>query len=841
MSFNLDVETECEYILTDFNPRKCSASRKSTNEKTKKCKIIQCEKDHIITSQNNVTLCEEHNELFENGQTVDIFVVPNELYYAINRRFRMELHLLTQKYNDIKRKLLQRKEDLSVLNKKYRRRLGELNIKRKEIGESIVELDLEIKLMGPVNANDEHIIKLNDKITELTKEREQITAENEKLMTELATKESLSNACDASIRSMASALRQFADDQPTVGETVAMERSSMPPVIKIVGETKEQEQDRLEAYNQIKTQEAQAHLLQDGLFTLIRIRCDEPIVNIPKSAKHVELITKANSMKIGDITLEIQGVTTVLYNDRTSKSSCEKDDFIKNESENKLNKEKAMNAMRDIFIGSELKRKNKNGESQFTRDLKPLFLQTFQEPYEEHIKSQKINVQEQAEFYTDVTENPLPAEWLDRVGDDGFKPESNVPKVENPQQKWKEAVIDLKKIAALEIQSAKLTVLSGKEFIKGSSIGFIEKQKFEIENKETNQKEYHYENLLDAITIIGIGGSGAGKTVATKALLQNIIRIYGEVYPEFTKNCSIEVSFRQVYENNDKQIIIENMPIDKHTDKFDINASIAKDFTDGKENLSNEPAIFHDICNPCDSLTKKDSLRQIETLRKIRNYDILTEEHRHVRTTLNNENGSSRSIKIIQVVFTSKKNPKTVTLNLIDTAGYEDYTGDDKLTEFYINKIRQARDEDSTFRISVNPEESKQKGLVAGAKDIENKQIETYVKKTIVPRVKKEGDFIRRSLDYIKNTLKTFDTLQKQIKNKKTTEEMKTTLKAGFKQALDETNKDKNNKEIQSIAWLTPYLKQHSTVIVVAAFKTNMNPTEVSSAVETLKLLKELE
>ncbi len=783
---------ECNYLAKKFDPEKCCAAVKQSNNCPEQCPLNGSNKHRT-----GLHFCDAHNQEYENG-SVEIFAPCTELYYQINQTFKRGLLELTKKYQRVKTKLTQKKKELIEITNAYKEQIDEQESQEQKIEGEIMELTIEISGYTDTQGNSDELEKLTQSIQGLQREKEQLKKSNAELKQKLDIKLQLQDSCDTSIRDMLVNLRKMTE------QIIYVDDVPMPDIGDIEGDTVEQKIARKRKVYKQKVEKAHEKLLNGGLFTLIRIRCDEieDVGNITKlvSAEWTDANLNIKPfLKIGETTeLKVRNAQTIVYND-SGGTNCTLDKFTTQKTKYEKDKNKALDDLQALFIKSET-----NKISGAVNELKLEWAQTFDREvrtkYSNYIStSKKLSEDKQKDTFSKETWSTFLDDYIIDAKDVNTKKAN--------QKLWIENVKTLHDVAEKEIKSAVFVLLSGKDFIDNSSIGFVGKQKYEITAVD-GSVSYHPENLLSAITIIGIGGSGAGKTVATKALLQNIIRIYGDTYPEFIKQCKVEVSFQQVFANNSNQIIVKNMPKDQ-IGVQDVHTKESMERSFATSAISDEKAEWHTVCNNCESLTNQQS--QVAVLKMIHDYDIATEAHRLVRSTLNNVNGSSRSIKIIQIKLTHVTG-KIVKLNLIDTAGYENYTGqsEDVLNKFYVKQLMHQRDTNSKFQIQIPVETSSVTELKQDrTKRLQNNAIEILADK-IVKIVLKEGEFIRNSLTYIEDAIVAFA--------------KKDDIPPG---KLHET-------------WLADYLKVGSTVIVLAAFKVNMNPTEVPSAEATLKLLEKI-
>ncbi len=369
------------------------------------------------------------------------------------------------------------------------------------------------------------------------------------------------------------------------------------------------------------------------------------------------------------------------------------------------------------------------------------------------------------------------------------------------------------------IDSYMSTVIGGQQFVRGKNIlKFLKKQN---EN-----------NLLKSVTIVSLGGSGSGKTTVSKSLLAYIITTYTTIFSNFIREAKISVSFQEIYmtEDDDKKPLFRYLSTKlSKSDKLDQESKTVTDDSD----------YWHVLCDKnCGSISGKN----ITALQKLRELENASDSNRKNRVTLNNTGGSSRSVKITQVKFDTTN--QTVFINLIDTAGYEDYSqSKSDLISYYQDELNFITSKDKTGRT--------------------RKTAEYYANKTI-----EEGKFINQSLTYVEKVILKYNSLQQaaysryapfieykiphvfeeelnkiQQNNLIIEEKYIPRKKYTEAQVRDEIEKDKQKEQTIlpndqiNLSWMTPYLPADSTLILLTTFKSGMDQTEVPSARATLGLL----
>ena len=889
-----------------------------TRNYDEKCIKTQC--PNLLTRDvNEAQLCDIHALEWNNAHDgVEIFEIqdnPENNYYEQNVRYRKKLMEFIEKYNRLKSIVVIRKSELLTTFSSRKNKYNEITQKMTVIDEQIERLELEIELEN-VESNSDEIQHLQDKLDETSKQRDQLKESLTKLEEEITFLKRQNDTCSVNISSMGEITDRLLKDLH-----IKLDLSDIPAdFAPKQGETTEQTAARKIILAEQLKAEKKKNLLQDGLFVLIRIRCDEDLIlnkegknvtkNIaldvekkPKQRKGQTESKLVDTITINDNELEIgQYLTSSIYNDKQS-AHCSSDVFLKNLSRNVNNRKYYEDSQRDLYVNH---RKDKHGED-FPVSKKD-YLRKSEYFFNKSISVEKSKIQERIELginvptknasvaktsipsdkrvskfgatFTATTQDPLlmwetfqsnlsdlsiseivsfddpdPNADLFEVKDSDSITETKKSKTKERQNQrniskanlWKLLNKRLLLSKKQELESYEKTLQSGVEFAENSEISFLGGQ-------DPN-------NLLNAVTIIALGGSGSGKSTAAKALLRYIINIYRDKYQDFVSKSNITISFRQIYENKNGQIVVENM--NSFETKFTNNdfkypylrtqpyAQDLKDFlnaNDTKENDSTKEGkiIQHVLCDSpnCANLVGKyrntigdekinvDDFDAISILKKISKLDNDTEKNRRIRYTLNNKSGSSRSIKIIQITFQSPT--QTVAINLADSAGYEDYEKEEskeKLFEYYQEIITNA--------LSIDE-------FMAGKR---TDGIVDELAESMKNEVLKEGIFIRNSLSYIEKMLIKFNTMQKTMKSTNENDKAAAAIfKVDFNKELEKIKPTKDvidDQEIlvkkeNGVSWLAPFLPQHSTVIVLAAFKANMNSTETSSAEETLKFVKNL-
>ncbi len=861
---------QCFYVNDEVKFDRCRAANRLTTGD--KCIIRQCQKKPSTVIEGNIFLCKNHLTQYRSGYEIEYFDqvskdIPKQaqsmgmtdLYYVLNKNYRKQLTEFIDLYDQMKKKLNKRK---TTLKKTYYEKKQDFDTKIFEIRQTemqIMKIQAIISVTDEIKTNSNEKEQQQIKFNELQIKYQELEKELNEIKEELETTQQQNNECDVNLTSMAAITEkllgtlknQINNDKEDISQDIPFEMGSQ------VGLSEEQKQAQfLKMVKQEKENQKQ-RLLQDGLFVLVRVRCDKP-----KTGDQLGIIKEANKgpdnfIEIENLRMDIgKSLISAIYDD-TFTNTCKEGEFLKELSDSELNRKEAEEIQRKIFFQYDTKT-NTSGRTtekatnmQYFKELESLYLTWIQHEKENSNLFIEFGIEKKEKIINEAKDWAL---LQNKIGitlekdHAAMKIKTSDGGILIASKAWKNAQKVLEDFVKSEISSYEKTLQSGTEFVKMSAISFVAKQK--------------EDDLLDAITIVAIGGSGAGKTTTAKALLQYIINTYRDKYPTFIVNSSISITFKQIYENENGELKNKYMSreVPDFVDRGVKYPYLRKQMDDTKAVDALKPNILcgnEEKVKSCSTIVNIQNLEQknsaIEIMKNVLIFDNETEKNRKIRYTLNNPSGSSRSIKIIQITF--KKDSKIININLIDTAGYEDYREEkatNALREFYMDLIADAVKNDTYPLIR-----RKDSGLgVGGAFVTTTESDESAIKRLVDPmviNVLKEGEFIRSSLIYIENTLLKFNDMQDQIKTQKIPITDK--VKKDFEDELLKIKPIKltvaynsqgnmipnTTKEvIQDQSWLVPYLPKHSTVIVLGAFKTNMNSTEISSAKNTLNFLKTL-
>jgi hypothetical protein len=395
---------------------------------------------------------------------------------------------------------------------------------------------------------------------------------------------------------------------------------------------------------------------------------------------------------------------------------------------------------------------------------------------------------------------------------------------------------NLNKLAAIErklLNMQQTAVDSGKDFLRSEAFDFLREQ-------DPDELDEAKKKLLDAVTIFSAGPSGSGKTTSAKALLKYALITYMTIYPSFVSNCTqILLEGFEVLNDENGNIRINNLPnLFKQRDSFVLPEPTFQDRESAKINIEQKQTdvCVEESCNVCLDLTRcKSSLlsnKILQMLKKVDEFDINTESQRKKRATEFNPDGSSRSIKITRITFVNDKQGNK-SINLVDTAGYENYDEEAILTWLKktllekLSKTKEIRDEylkiyleqlkaqlpKGESVVTINPVQKHLEMLVAlAAKDMKNEMI-------------KEMMFINESLRNLKHALTYYKIIQKNLE----------LAKGGYEAAM--------KRSIQQSKWLLDLnlLPENSKVILLATFKKFVSVRESDATATTLDLISDFQ
>jgi len=401
------------------------------------------------------------------------------------------------------------------------------------------------------------------------------------------------------------------------------------------------------------------------------------------------------------------------------------------------------------------------------------------------------------------------------------------------------------------------TIASGFDFVHQSPLSFLKRQ----------------DPLLGQITIVGMGTSGSGKTTSSRAIVNNILDMYGSSFPTLIRASIITAAFYEVFQEfavGGSSIKVRNLPTTPLETNLKFPYLKTWQAAEGIDSKSFVP-IQNNLCGtddtrPCDDLTMELQSQRIQLMKKLRILDTNSEQHRQTRYTANNPNGSSRSIKVVTITISNQVQNQQVKINVIDTAGYEEYKITD-LQVFYKNFIVNALSGDRNavqYGIplemkSRRPSEVSQPGFSQEAENIrkglksqvETKQIEGVVAfdpnsqsivraaNTQAQNAIREGSFIRDSLNYVESAILGFQELKKlEQENPNATFSTKQ-LETKINQVYEGREKKKYPPQDP---WITnlKLLTADSALVVLGTFKKYVNITEKDAVTKTVQFLHDV-
>jgi GTPase SAR1 family protein len=739
-------------------------------------------------------------------------------YIGSNKAYRADLNDLNILASNLQRTIVSKRNDLQ----------GEFNIVVFEIDRVLqntaaVESQLEELQSTYKEVLEEQgeeqsslIAPLESEINDLKIQLKNLNKQNALLTQRLEGVEKDSEQCEVHYRDLTvETITKLKSLLTSLEQTT----SSEPPIF-----LEPEQKTNLEALLEAKREERVERIKKQphGLFTLVRIKCADPD---PSSA--IELKIQ------GDLTgeqfiFQIDSDRVVIEKDKNPTLTVLDDNHtctpnrIASESESKINKTfKELGNVRP-----------RGGDGSKLRELQ-LLISAGIIAIKNYWEEEKQNIALQIEYGLMKKQKNYGEAWEKlRSQDVTARFFENV----KPEETLYKPMTLIESEIGIWLKNHETLLRSGKQFIASSTITFLKE----------------YPKLLDAITIVSMGGSGSGKTTVSKALLSNVITsiIDNPNFESFLPNATISIGFREIYQTEQGTIAIRNLSTTNP-----LNASNPEYFLIQPEPIDNR----ENWIVLCGSEEKKQDCAVLKSrgqstdlsfsiLKQLKALDEITERNRRTRYTLHNKSGSSRSIKIIQIRF--ELNGKIMDVNLVDTAGYEDYRNienDEKkeLTNYYIEKIKNVALESPPFRSTLASKSRSSSGI---GPEMLRRNVSTILTegelkavnvlaKDLTQKTLQEGNFIRNSLVYLETLIQKYAKIQSATHRSIKPSQMND---MEFKANLDRI------KQLDSQigrGWMTNLngtnlVPQNSTLILLLTLKKTMSPSEVDSGVKTLDVLK---
>ncbi len=815
----------CYWDPEKYNPLFCLASVRDISVK-KGCRIRQCREKPQPGSKYGII----HHRMIAEGRAIENFnALPNssnkkdpnetwssvdEIYLAVNKRYRQ---ILDRIYDEVKKTsgdMEQKEKDLEISKQQLTQSIQAFEIEKAKYEK---ERDLKIEQISESTESDQKI-KLEDeaKITQLQTE---IATLNDKIDKHAKKKELVENSlyvCSQTIRDMLLQTQALVDktvsqqvlSQPTKSQSQAQPTQSQaqptqsqsqaqpsqaqpskpsraqalpsqpkPPSKEEIAREKEEVQRINAVMKNVaakSAQEAKDILSQTAsVHVLVRVKCDltenppNPHTR-PQSSIGTTPGTKGEVKTIQDTKTEVAIVDDPFTFEKPDNkiSSTEYNFGLFNDNE----------ASAQCRMYTKTKLKSQKNVQEFK------ILDSIYKDADKYVQAKEDHEAFVAENIKKIQKSGLKLEEAEMTDE-----KWNMFFALNPSSSEVQKVLDnIQSMEKTEYLIELTTVLINKDFIDNSKLKFI--------NLQTS------DNLLDAITIVSIGGSGSGKTTTTRAMFKYIMDKYLNSYEDFYKGSTLKVKFSEITKE-----VVGDATFGSIIGAFDsepTNTGQPHQLLEinGEETRKIMPARFQIICEDC-NIDKRAGIMD-----QLLNLDDDAERCRRSRHTPNNEKGSSRSIKIVQVVF--EKNGLKKAINLIDTAGYENYADGD-LRNFFDRIIKEKWDANTNFQRSF--------GMAAFRPGEE--PLKTYIK-NLIDEIKYEGTWIHNSLDYISAAIAS-----------KTMSEGKqrrpSSVKGNFSPRF-------MHNEIDGIK----LLPDRGIVVVLGTFKKYLAPNEKTNAIKTLQFLK---
>ncbi len=411
------------------------------------------------------------------------------------------------------------------------------------------------------------------------------------------------------------------------------------------------------------------------------------------------------------------------------------------------------------------------------------------------------------------------------------------------------------------MSTEKVSIQTGEEFARiSATLQFLD-----------HQTELDY---ISNVVIVGLGGSGSGKTSSAKALLRKILLTYAST--PWVAESSVEFVAHEVF-CFQEEIHVRKLPTEEKKDQGQSPYPFLN-FVGVAPGTSESAAgwwVYSKRGPPTTDAREKEfevvsnGLQTSEQRKffidKVTEYDLKTEANRHIRHTPANLSGSSRSVKIITIRF-NLKDEKKIQIRLVDTAGYESYT-QDELTRHFAKIICEQADAHLTFGHQMETlfpadELYRTKFTMPNSKNVTERRqqttsavnrIQQTIALTMAQKTLTETFFINSSLEYITQFLNVYKDEHETEKSSNSVApvQKRNPIKhwEGANRWIQDfnlfplkTSQLKEKSQLKGKSKTVEELANKTIVVVLGTFKnTFKNRNEEMSALKTLEQLQKLD
>lgn len=930
----------CKFSDKDPNPDKCQAPIREYDGQY--CIITQCSEDPVQDGYGPIHLQQQQDGFFPgiySKHINDPDNVPTE--YEFSKQMYGAIH--EKYYQNLKKFRLKASYILASLKEEQKEKIKEIDKLQNKLFQVYKKLDEQQKLLDSYQRGTPEAKSENIRIQDVESKIEELTNEITTLQTQFNEAEKKNIELKKQINQCGSTIGQM-------GLLVSEAYKKLSESFNMESKTERKVQEASELKKQIKdTLNSELIAKQTGLFVIVRVRCMSRPQNIElkESLQFIRKEEENDKPEINEIKytnlndgnqneeLEIPKSFNKKYNfyqdNGTGKCNellrlgnpeqARKDIIKKLNEEINVIVENYEDVKNNALTGTNVRLK-KTGMALITykeskkkeerlkfAQLQQTFYKYRETELDLYLQSQKLKTDSDIKYEFDKTFG----EWSTNMFNKANYPPRNNFTTETAKL-WNTDMLNLKEIETNIIQQDTSLYATGDEFVDKSNLQFISRQ-------DPN-------DLQDAITVIGVGGSGSGKTTATKALIRYILFVYLTRFYTFVNTCkkirlkAIEIGvqnkkifrkplFDNVFEENkESEETKESQKLEKlypHIHVVNPNrvkTQIGKSEFIICENNKEENKSCK-ICNEDDCSKGYNNTSAFEILSALIKFDTDTQKNRDTTYTLLNNGGSSRTIKVITLSFedgTLNNKDKTVAINLIDTAGYENYDGQRQLLEaYYVDLIQKAYGTDQEYKQALNDkwitknnalpnniaeleafpkyeilrsmEKSKTQTELEASPDYKNtknsvnsfqrditkainERFSLLEAKQLTQEVIDESKFINNSLEYLEKVLSMYNylqqTLNRLVEFKNSEEKVEQDFVAKYSkiptyyyQALDLIEQKDVDERVSSDPddkkWMVDFLPQKSCTIVLTTFKPYITAQgDGEAAKNTIVFLKDM-